>query len=173
MQLPTTDLLEVQPYLLCIAQAAHVIFVAQIAVDHDIRQPPPPPPPGWVWEYWKITSWLTCLVSHFPPQCRSNSTRWMDTLADPVLRIGTATLEDLDPVASLARGNDTSRLKRSKKGVILVPQPSDDPKDPLVCRRQKQYPWSQEREKGHLADETLLYRIGRYGSATLYAASSA
>ncbi|KAI5358871.1 putative major facilitator superfamily, MFS transporter superfamily [Septoria linicola] len=44
---------------------------------------------------------------------------------------GTATLEDLDPVASLARGNDTSRLKKSKKGVILVPQPSDDPKDPL------------------------------------------
>lgn len=72
-----------------------------------------------------------------PPQCRSNSTRWMDTLADPVLRIGTATLEDLDPVASLARGNDTSRLKRSKKGVILVPQPSDDPKDPLVCKRQR------------------------------------
>jgi len=72
-----------------------------------------------------------------PPQCRSNSTRWMDTLADPVLRIGTATLEDLDPVASLARGNDTSRLKRTKKGVILVPQPSDDPKDPLVCRRQR------------------------------------
>ncbi|PIA90915.1 Protein HOL1 [Cercospora beticola] len=44
---------------------------------------------------------------------------------------GTATLEDLNPAASLARGNDTSKLKRSKNGVILVPQPSDDPKDPL------------------------------------------
>ncbi|KAF2209911.1 hypothetical protein CERZMDRAFT_60980 [Cercospora zeae-maydis SCOH1-5] len=38
---------------------------------------------------------------------------------------------DLNPVASLAHGNDTSKLKKSQKGVILVPQPSDDPKDPL------------------------------------------
>lgn len=69
------------PYLLCIAQAAHVIFVAQITVDHDIRQPPPPPPPGWVWEYWKITSWPTCLVSHFPHSAeatrRAGWTRWL------------------------------------------------------------------------------------------------
>ncbi|KXT13110.1 hypothetical protein AC579_2157 [Pseudocercospora musae] len=44
---------------------------------------------------------------------------------------GTATLEDFDPAASLARGKDTSTLKKSKSGLILVPQPSDDPRDPL------------------------------------------
>ncbi|KAK4615484.1 hypothetical protein CLAFUW4_10172 [Fulvia fulva] len=41
---------------------------------------------------------------------------------------GTATLEDLDPLASAARGHN---VKKAKDGTILVPQPSDDPKDPL------------------------------------------
>ncbi|EME39285.1 hypothetical protein DOTSEDRAFT_75122 [Dothistroma septosporum NZE10] len=41
---------------------------------------------------------------------------------------GTATLEDLDPRASTARGYN---YKKAKDGTILVPQPSDDPKDPL------------------------------------------
>nr|POE51538.1 protein hol1 [Quercus suber] len=42
---------------------------------------------------------------------------------------GTATLEDLNPLAATKsrRGN----VKHTKNGIILVPQPSDDPKDPL------------------------------------------
>lgn len=44
---------------------------------------------------------------------------------------GTATLEDFDPAAEL-RG--ARNVKRDKDGIILVPQPSDDPKDPLVGR---------------------------------------
>lgn len=46
--------------------------------------------------------------------------------------LGTATLEDFDQIASAARGRDTGKLKKSKNGIILVPQPSDDPQDPLV-----------------------------------------
>lgn len=40
---------------------------------------------------------------------------------------GTATLEDLDPLAAAQEQADGSELKRSKDGTILVPQPSDDP----------------------------------------------
>lgn len=41
---------------------------------------------------------------------------------------GTATLDDLDPVASALREQaDGKELKRSADGTILVPQPSDDP----------------------------------------------
>lgn len=49
-----------------------------------------------------------------------------------VFAIGTSTLEDFDAAATLARGRDTSTLKKNKNGIILVPQPSDDPRDPLV-----------------------------------------
>ena len=42
---------------------------------------------------------------------------------------GTATLEDFDQLAGAPRGE---HVKRSKDGTILVPQPSDDPNDPLV-----------------------------------------
>ena len=41
---------------------------------------------------------------------------------------GTATLEDLDPIAGASQHGN---LKHSKDGIILVPQPSDDPNDPL------------------------------------------
>ena len=36
-----------------------------------------------------------------------------------------------------AERNDTSQIDRklSSKGITLVPQPSDDVKDPLVCSR--------------------------------------
>ncbi|KAM0701501.1 hypothetical protein Q7P35_011863 [Cladosporium inversicolor] len=45
---------------------------------------------------------------------------------------GTATLEDLDPLAALQQEHaDGKELKRSSDGTILVPQPSDDPNDPL------------------------------------------
>ncbi|KAK6430289.1 hypothetical protein LTR95_013557 [Oleoguttula sp. CCFEE 5521] len=45
---------------------------------------------------------------------------------------GTATLEDLDELAAGVRAQSgQARLKTSKEGVILVPQPSNDPKDPL------------------------------------------
>jgi hypothetical protein len=40
---------------------------------------------------------------------------------------GTATLNDLDPIAALQEQADGRELKRSKNGTILVPQPSDDP----------------------------------------------
>ena len=41
---------------------------------------------------------------------------------------GTATLEDLDPLAALQQEHaDGKQLKRSSDGTILVPQPSDDP----------------------------------------------
>jgi hypothetical protein len=40
---------------------------------------------------------------------------------------GTATLNDLDPIAALQEQADGRDLKRSKNGTILVPQPSDDP----------------------------------------------
>jgi hypothetical protein len=40
---------------------------------------------------------------------------------------GTATLEDLDPVAALQGQADSKELKKSSNGTILVPQPSDDP----------------------------------------------
>ena len=40
---------------------------------------------------------------------------------------GTATLEDLDPVAALQQQADGKELKKSREGTILVPQPSDDP----------------------------------------------
>ncbi|EMC91141.1 hypothetical protein BAUCODRAFT_80101 [Baudoinia panamericana UAMH 10762] len=43
---------------------------------------------------------------------------------------GTATLDDLNPLAHLHNTHDT-HLKRSKDGTILVPQPSDSPDDPL------------------------------------------
>ncbi|CAK4029306.1 MFS general substrate transporter [Lecanosticta acicola] len=43
---------------------------------------------------------------------------------------GTATLEDLDPLAAAARIGGEG-LKKAKDGTILVPQPSGDPKDPL------------------------------------------
>ncbi|KAF2168980.1 hypothetical protein M409DRAFT_20991 [Zasmidium cellare ATCC 36951] len=41
---------------------------------------------------------------------------------------GTATLEDLDPLAAAPNGE---HVKKAKDGTILVPQPSDDPRDPL------------------------------------------
>ncbi|KAK5173389.1 uncharacterized protein LTR77_002070 [Saxophila tyrrhenica] len=41
---------------------------------------------------------------------------------------GTATLDDLDPLSSAPRHNN---VKHSKDGTVLVPQPSDDPNDPL------------------------------------------
>ncbi|KAM0721631.1 hypothetical protein Q7P37_002556 [Cladosporium fusiforme] len=46
---------------------------------------------------------------------------------------GTATLDELDEVAAAARHEHHSRreLKKSSNGTILVPQPSDDPNDPL------------------------------------------
>lgn len=51
--------------------------------------------------------------------------------ADDGSFVGTATLEDLDPVAAAAqRGGQ--HLKKTSDGIILVPQPSEDPKDPLV-----------------------------------------
>ena len=41
---------------------------------------------------------------------------------------GTATLEDLDEVASAAREHHgDTEVKKSKDGIILVPQPSEDP----------------------------------------------
>ena len=40
---------------------------------------------------------------------------------------GTATLEDLDPVAALQGQARSKELKKSSDGRILVPQPSDDP----------------------------------------------
>jgi hypothetical protein len=40
---------------------------------------------------------------------------------------GTATLDDLDPIAALQEQADGRELKRSRNGTILVPQPSDDP----------------------------------------------
>lgn len=41
---------------------------------------------------------------------------------------GTATLDDLDPLAALQQEQaDGKELKRSSNGTILVPQPSDDP----------------------------------------------
>lgn len=41
---------------------------------------------------------------------------------------GTATLDDLDPLAALQQEHaDGKELKRSSNGTILVPQPSDDP----------------------------------------------
>lgn len=42
---------------------------------------------------------------------------------------GTATLEDLDELAVGAAREQAGRadVKRSKDGIILVPQPSDDP----------------------------------------------
>jgi len=40
---------------------------------------------------------------------------------------GTATLEDLDPVAALQEQAGSKELKKSNNGTILVPQPSDDP----------------------------------------------
>lgn len=40
---------------------------------------------------------------------------------------GTATLEDLDPVAALQQEADGKELKKSRNGTILVPQPSNDP----------------------------------------------
>lgn len=42
---------------------------------------------------------------------------------------GTATLEDLHPLAAAAAHQ--ANVKHSKSGIILVPQPSDDPADPL------------------------------------------
>lgn len=42
---------------------------------------------------------------------------------------GTATLEELDPLAAAPHGE---HVKKAKDGTILVPQPSDDPRDPLV-----------------------------------------
>jgi len=42
---------------------------------------------------------------------------------------GTAMLEDL--YKSQFDGTDTSHLKKARDGTILVPQPSDDPRDPL------------------------------------------
>ncbi|KAK4499993.1 hypothetical protein PRZ48_008179 [Zasmidium cellare] len=41
---------------------------------------------------------------------------------------GTATLEDLDPLAAAPHGE---HVKKAEDGTILVPQPSDDPRDPL------------------------------------------
>ncbi|EGP86176.1 unnamed protein product [Zymoseptoria tritici ST99CH_3D7] len=54
----------------------------------------------------------------------------LGVLEDTVLRHvpGTATLDDFDPANQL-RGNPN--VKRTKDGIILVPQPSDDPNDPL------------------------------------------
>ena len=40
---------------------------------------------------------------------------------------GTATLENLDPLATAQEQADGRELKKSKNGTILVPQPSDDP----------------------------------------------
>jgi hypothetical protein len=40
---------------------------------------------------------------------------------------GTATLNDLDPIAALQEQADGRELKRSRNGTILVPQPSNDP----------------------------------------------
>ncbi|GAA6027286.1 hypothetical protein JCM8097_002559 [Rhodosporidiobolus ruineniae] len=42
---------------------------------------------------------------------------------------GTSLLDDLK--ASPAEQNGAAGLKRDKKGIVLVPQPSDDPRDPL------------------------------------------
>lgn len=46
---------------------------------------------------------------------------------------GTATLEDLDPVAALQQQADGKELKKSRNGTILVPQPSDDPNGTYIC----------------------------------------
>jgi hypothetical protein len=46
---------------------------------------------------------------------------------------GTATLDDLDPLAALQERADGRELKRSSDGTILVPQPSDDPNGMATC----------------------------------------
>lgn len=64
------------------------------------------------------------------PCARCVSSQVTDNVLSTYLDQGTATLEDLDgrtqSMASLYN------VKRSKDGIILVPQPSDDPQDPLV-----------------------------------------
>lgn len=44
---------------------------------------------------------------------------------------GTARLEDFDH-GHVTIHKETANLKRTKDGIILIPQPSDDPNDPLV-----------------------------------------
>nr|POE63550.1 protein hol1 [Quercus suber] len=61
-------------------------------------------PSSWVLEFWKAAPWSTSQVS-------------------------TATLEDLNPLA--ATRSHQGHVKHNKNGIILVPQPSDDPNDPL------------------------------------------
>lgn len=46
--------------------------------------------------------------------------------------IGTARLEDLDSQGNITVAQDHANLKRTREGIILIPQPSDDPNDPLV-----------------------------------------
>lgn len=48
---------------------------------------------------------------------------------------GTATLEDLN--GQTMTSISFSNVKRSKEGIILVPQPRDDPRDPLMSIRMK------------------------------------
>ena len=51
---------------------------------------------------------------------------------------GTATLDDLDELATGAAREQAGRaeVKRSKDGIILVPQPSDDPEGEYTCSRE-------------------------------------
>jgi len=58
----------------------------------------------------------------------------LGVLEDRKLKVvpGTATLEDLEGSTLVAELEDAAHLKRAKDGIIiLVPQPSDDPDDPL------------------------------------------
>jgi hypothetical protein len=64
-------------------------------------------------------------LQHVPGQSINRDGRYLLLTTLP----GPATLDDFDPAGEL-RG--ARNVKRGKDGIILVPQPSDDPKDPLV-----------------------------------------
>ena len=89
-----------------------------------------------------------------------------DDIADKVMEHvpGTTRYFD-DPERPQAATSSTAGLKCDTSGsvpIILVPQPSDDPNDPLVCFGSISLT--------HVAN--TYYRTGHYGDGTLYSSSS-
>jgi hypothetical protein len=76
-----------------------------------------------------------------PSACRVSCKRTTGTMPLGIIQDrhlehvpGTATLEDLDPLAALQQEHaDGKELKRSSNGTILVPQPTDDPNGMATC----------------------------------------
>lgn len=83
---------------------------------------------------------LACIFISLKNQLRKMGLWILETEKTRATRVpGTCLLDDLHAVTAVSDADQAAaaNLKRDKNGVVLVPQPSDDPRDPLNWPRLK------------------------------------